>query len=214
MVHDAVLAAVKVVTSGHGIYIYPEAQHSLWEIVPSIASAIAAGFAVWISILANRRQRAEGLSGVLLAVSERLDSSDNAHLKDEIYKLGERRERYDEWSDEERHQVDNWCAHLDLVALLLMSEQLDMRAFFAIYGDVVLRSVYIVAPYAIGQRAERGEQFLLPLSRLTERLLREWRRLERKRFYPHRIGLKYADVTLTRRSLANDRYVSQFWRRR
>ena len=183
-----------------------------WQLVPAIAAAIAAGLSAYAALLAHRRQRSYGVADTLLRVSERLDSPENAQVKDEIYKLWDRRDRFRTWSSEERKRVDRWCAQLDLIALLLASEQLDLDAFFSMYGDVLLRSVYIVAPYANWQRDERGRQFLLPLSQLAGRLIADWRRLADKDHYPRQIGLRYGGKVLTPAYFDEEEHVAAFRR--
>jgi hypothetical protein len=181
-----------------------------WQIAPAAAAAVAAGLSAYAAFLANRRQRAYGVADTLLRVSERLDSPENAQIKDDVYRLWDRRDHFRDWSAEERRGVDRWCAQLDLIALLLAAEQLDLDAFFSMYGDVLLRSIYIVAPYANWQREERGRQFLLPLSELTARLIAAWRRLAATERYPREIGLRYADQSLTPGYLQVDAHVSAF----
>jgi hypothetical protein len=206
------MIALYVSAGAHGTPIVLQTGTSWWQVIPPVASAIAAVAAVYLSLLAHRQQRAVSITGAMLQITERLDSAESAKLKDGIYKLASRREGYTHWSDAERDIVDRWCAHLDLVALLLISKQLEIDAFFAIYGDVTLRTIYIVAPYGNWQRSERGQQFLLPLARVTRPLLKEWRDLAKRSRYPPSIGLKYTGVDLTPESMEGDPHVSTFWR--
>jgi len=62
-----------------------------------------------------------------------------------IYRLD--RADFSGWTDEERHAVDAWCAHLDLCAALVLADQIEKRAFLLMYSDVVFRTIYQIAPY-------------------------------------------------------------------
>jgi hypothetical protein len=103
-----------------------------------------------------------------------------------IYRLD--RVDFSGWTDEERHAVDAWCAHLDLCAALVLADQIEKRAFLLMYGDVVFRTIYQIAPYCNDQSRTRGSQFLLPIRMLTAEMVALWRAEARAGQYPLTIG--------------------------
>lgn len=109
---------------------------------------------------------------------------------------------------------ESWASDLDLVAILLLADQLDERDFFTMYGDVFIRSVYALAPLVVEERENRGEQFLLPLSNLSAELLKIWEQMSRRNRYPKTIKLKFGDKQLTPQVMREDPFVSAFIERR
>ncbi len=147
--------------------------------VAAIASALAASLAV-------RLQRRWGATDAFARISTQFETPEFRRHRATIYTLD--RDAFRDWTDEQVESVNAWCAHLDLVAVLVQSGQIDKVPFLDLYGDVTLRTIYQIAPYCNHQVPIRGQQFLLPLRMLTDDLIRIWRRRSRQRRYPLTIG--------------------------
>lgn len=168
--------------------------------------------AAWAAIVLNRVERAYNASDTLIRINERL--SGNSAGKSQVYRLADERERFRTWSDQETELFESWASDLDLVAILLLADQLDERDFFTMYGDVFIRSIYALAPLVVEERENRGEQFLLPLSNLTAELLKIWGQMSKKNQYPEEIRLKFGDKRLTPGVMRDDPFVAAFIERR
>jgi hypothetical protein len=152
----------------------------------AIASAIAALASVVVAIVLTKNQTRAELGDALIRISETFESDQFRKHRVVIYKLD--RLNYSTWSQDEQTAVDAWCAHLDLVASLIKGRQINKKLYLQIYGDVMFRTIFQIAPYCNAQLSVRGRQFLLPLRLVTNRLLRQWRREARRKRYPTTIG--------------------------
>jgi hypothetical protein len=152
------------------------------EVITSFAAIAAVASAV-AAFLSYRRERQWAHADTFLRIVERLDSDVSRRRRQHVnYELAEL-----EWTASDREDVRTLCADLDLVGVLLSNER-DLRPFLEMYGDTVLRSVWVLAPYLNRQRDERGEKFLLCLSRLVARLVAQWRTLAERHEFPEEIG--------------------------
>jgi hypothetical protein len=164
------------------------ATTSTWQTLPAALATAAAIASAIAAYLAYHRQNTAMQSDALFRAVDRLESSDARNRRSRvIYDIS--RDDFASWSDDEREAVHTLAADLDFVALLVLSGKLDMAAFFSMYGDVMLRSAYKVAPYANSQRDLRGSQFLLPLSRLLVLVIVIWRREAHRGRFPWVIGI-------------------------
>ena len=71
---------------------------------------------------------------------------------------------------------------------MILADQMEKRAFLLMYGDVVFRTIYQIAPYCNAQGRTRGPQFLLPIRMLTEEMVSLWRAEAKAGRYPLTIG--------------------------
>lgn len=149
----------------------------------SALAAIASALAAWFAV---RLQRRWGAADAFARISAQFENAAFRRYRTMIYTLD--RHAFHDWTEEQTTAVNAWCAHLDLVAVLIQSRQLARVAFLDLYGDVVLRTIYQIAPYCNHQVTIRGKQFLLPLRRLTDDLVHMWRRQAKRRRYPLTIG--------------------------
>lgn len=124
-----------------------------------------------------------------------MQTHDMRSYKSVIYRVN--RAEFGQWSEEETAAVDAWCARLDFIATLVIAGQVNRAQFFSMYGDVFVRTVYQVAPYAMSQSENRGNQFLLPLRRLTYVLPKVWQHQIRRTKYPSSIKIPTQSVELT-----------------
>jgi hypothetical protein len=87
----------------------------------------------------------------------------------------------------------------------------EIAAFFRIYGDVFLRSVYQLAPYANSQRTLRGDQFWLPMSDLATKVIATWEKQVVFESYPAEIGIPHhSGLRLTPQVFAEDKEIQRF----
>lgn len=175
------------------------------SIILSIISAIIA-FSVY---RLNMRQ----VSGdIIYRIIERFETPHMRDLRRTIYSL--ERDKFLEWDNETQRKVDMWGAELDVVSTVLVQEA-NVIAFFQLYGDVILRSIYQVAPYGNHQRITRGRQFLLPLEKFGGQILNIWKKSVKKREYPSVIGLpNRPTISLSYDTFMTDRDCQTFLQRR
>ncbi|MGH8601733.1 MAG: DUF4760 domain-containing protein [Gammaproteobacteria bacterium] len=147
--------------------------------VAALGSALAATIAV-------RLQRRWHSADAFFRIAQVFETPDFRQYRSLIYNLN--RDEYSSWSDEQVNAVNAWCAHLDLVATLVQEGQINERALLNMYGDVLLRTVYQIAPYCNHQITIRGRQFLLPLRILTTQMIKLWRKRAQRKRYPITIG--------------------------
>lgn len=164
----------------------------------SLVSIIIAG---WLYMTHRRRN----LGDLLMKVFDRLE--ERRELKGKIYGL-KRKELGAPLGEEAARDIDQWGAELDYAASVFDGEK-NIRCFFLLYGDVFLRSVYIIAPYVNLQRKKRGAQFLLPISRFAIRILKFWE-AEVKKGYPDMIRWREGDEELTPESIRGDKDCARF----
>ncbi|WP_173076581.1 hypothetical protein [Phytohabitans rumicis] len=152
----------------------------------AVAAALAGFSSAIAAALAVRLQRRWGSTDAFLRIAQQFETPEFRKHRTVIYNL--ERDSFQSWSEEETAAVNAWCAHLDLVAVLIQSRQVGKVAFLNLYGDVVLRTIYQIAPYCNHQITIRGKQFLLPVRLLSGTLVRTWRKRAGGRRYPITIG--------------------------
>lgn len=155
-------------------------------VVISALAAVASMASAATAFFVARMQRRKSAADAFLHLSARFELPEFRHYRVTIYRLD--REEYESWTDEEKQAVDAWCAHIDLVAVLTQAGQLDRLSILNMYGDVIMRSLYQIAPYCNAQIRHRGGQFLLPTRMFTADMVRLWRRQAARRKYPLTIG--------------------------
>lgn len=177
--------------------------------VTAVASAVAGVSSALTALLAIRLQKRWGATDVFIRIAEQLENPELRKHRRVVYSID--RNAFETWTPEQTASVDAWCAHLDLVSVLAQSRQVDKVAFLNLYGDVVLRTIYQVAPYCNHQVEIRGSQFLLPLRLLTGDLVRLWRKRSRRHYYPTIIGFPtQPSVRLSPDVFDNDEAVRAF----
>jgi hypothetical protein len=140
-------------------------------IAASFAAIAAVGSGV-TALMSYRRERQWTHADTFLRIVERLDS-DTSRRRRSLVNYG-LPARHQDWDGPQREEVRTLCADLDVVGVLLYKHR-DLRPFLEMYGDTVVRSIWIAAPYANDERERRGDKFLLCLSRLAARLVDQWR---------------------------------------
>lgn len=168
-----------------------------------------------IALLVYLIRRREPWAQSLIKIMDRLETDEIRNIRRKIiYRI--QRESEGEWvatnhtPEQTKDGIDRWGAEMDLLALLYFSKQFNPVEFFEIYGDVVLRTAYQLAPYANKQRLERGEQFWLPFQKLTLALLGLWSKRANKGLYPEQIGFPGNPTRITPSEFKNDVHVRQF----
>ncbi|QYC38826.1 hypothetical protein Nocox_05995 [Nonomuraea coxensis DSM 45129] len=156
------------------------------NLLAALASALAGMGSALAAAFMIRLQRRWSSADALLRIAEVFESAAFRKYKSIIYRLD--RNAFSTWNEEEVASVNAWCAHLDIVSVLIQSRQISKVAFLNLYGDVTLRTIYQIAPYCNHQLALRGKQFLLPLRLLAGDLVRTWKRRAHKKRYPLQIG--------------------------
>lgn len=160
------------------------------EWLPALLAAIAAAASAASAFLLYRNQKGWNNSDAFLRITERLESKEMRDIRNH-YVYAVHRDDAAEWEEEQRIAIDTWGAELERCATVILAEQVDMAAFFRIYGDVLLRSIYQLAPYANAQRVQRGSQFWLPMSDLAAKVITTWKRQVLFGMYPAEIGIPH-----------------------
>lgn len=175
----------------------------------SIAISIISAIITYSLYRLNTRQ----VSGdIIYRVIEQLEAHQMREIRRAVYAL--ERDEFLEWDSEITHKVDTWGAELDVVATVLFQEA-DMKAFFHLYGDVILRSIYQIAPYGNHQRTIRGKQFLLPLEKFGWKMIKIWKQSVKKGEYPSVIGLpNRPKISLSYDTFMTDKDCQNFLQRR
>jgi hypothetical protein len=161
------------------------------------------------AVLLARLQKRWGAADTFIRISEKFETAQARANRRAVYDL--HRADYDEWTDDERAATEAWCAHLDLVAVLYRANQINRQSLFLMYGDVILRTTYQIAPYWVSQATTRGPQFLLPLRQMMPDLLKRWRLGVRVGDYPDVIGFpRQPTVRLDAGLFEFDHYLHHF----
>lgn len=179
------------------------------EVLPAFLAAIAAAASALAAIALNRLEQRWGSADAFMRVSDRFEADHLRAARRLIYSVD--RDEFEKWTEETRQTVEAWTAHLDLVAVLIRARQLDVHSFFGMYGDVVMRTIYQVAPYCRHEAQIRGEQYLLPLRLLTNDFLRLWRCEVKRQRYPWTIGFPaQPTITLNPNTFDGDTAIVEF----
>lgn len=170
-------------------------------LLPFVSVSIAV-FALLIAFLTYRISTRRHLTESLLRIADRLERQDKRDLRRVLYSLD--RLAHGGWPADLREQIHAWGAELDILSLIVSAKEIDQRAFFYLYGDVLIRSIYLLAPYVNAERQTRGRQFMQPLGGLIPMLIAQWRRECRQHNYPDEIGLPGAPGRLTLEAFQED----------
>jgi hypothetical protein len=177
------------------------------EIV-SIASIVISLSSALIAYSLYRLSMRQVSGDVIHRIIDRLEAPPMRELRRVIYNLD--RDKFSDWDEEFQTKIDRWGAELDVISTLLSQEE-DIKAFFMLYGDVFLRSIYQMAPYGNFQRTRRGEQFLLPLERFGNKILKVWKKSIKKKEYSRVIGVPGpSNVSLSVETFLSDRHCQNF----
>jgi hypothetical protein len=178
-----------------------------------VTAALSATSALLLAVIAGiaaRLQRRWGTADAFLRIYDQFESPLFREHRRLIYELD--RAGYGQWSPDDRAAVDAWCAHLDLVATLVQAGQLDLLSVLNMYGDVMLRTIYQVAPYCNSQGRTRGRQFLLPMRLLTTDLVTLWRKRASKHRFPLTIGFPSQEIKVNPGLFDSDDEILEFRR--
>jgi hypothetical protein len=156
------------------------------SLAAAVGASVAGVGAAFAAALTVRQQHRWGATDAFLRISDQFEREAFREYRTIIYTIN--RDAFASWSDEQVKAVNAWCAHLDLVAILVQTKQVDETAFLNLYGDVFLRTIYQIAPYCNYQIGVRGKQFLLPIRLLTGDLVRIWRKRAKRKRYPLTVG--------------------------
>ncbi len=156
-----------------------------FALIVSLVSAI-------LSLLSYRIKRREPWVQALFNIMERIETTEMRTIRREIIYRFPRESTTWEIKNTSLEKIefaiDRWGAEMDMLSLLFFSNQTDNIAFFEIYGDVILRSAYNLAPYVNEKRMERGEQFMLPFQKLSLEMVKIWSKRAKKGLYSKSIG--------------------------
>lgn len=171
------------------------------DVLPYVSTLIAV-VAALVAYSTYRVSTRRHLTESLLRVADRLERAENRELRKVLYSLN--RLEHQTWTEEVRDKIRRWGAELDILALIVSSKEIDQRAFFYLYGDVVIRSVYLLAPYVNAERQVCGRQFMQPLGILMPILIAQWQRECRNQNYPDEIGLPHSSSRLSLAAFRED----------
>lgn len=185
-----------------------ESNISLISIIALIISVI--NLIIYVLMFLIRRK--EPWAQSLINLVDRIENEELRRIRREvIYKLSR-----DDWSvndmekEEVEKKIDRWGAEMDILALLYFSGQINKEGFFQLYGDVLIRTIYQLAPYANEQRRKRGKQFWLLFSRLGVEIKKEWERQVKKKKYPSAIRSPHMNDTISIKGFQSDGEVQDF----
>lgn len=190
----------------------------------STISLVFATGSLVVAVLNYLERRKQSWGQALFRIADRLENDEMRRIRHTIiYQY--RQENAEQSATAEPSQpsnqsgIDRWGAEMDLLALLFLSKLVDPSLFFHMYGDVVLRSAYALAPYVNKQRSIRGNQFWLPFQQLTAKLLKVWKKKTKKHWlwiiprntpYPETIGLPSSQHSITPSTFKADAEVTRF----
>lgn len=178
----------------------------------AIASIIISFASVILSYSIFRLSMRQVSGDVIHRIIDRLEDPAMRELRNTVYSVD--RDSFSEWDNKLQAEINRWGAELDVIATLL-SQEGDIRAFFMLYGDVFLRSIYQLAPYANFQRTQRGDQFWLPIEHFGNRVLKIWEKSAKKGQYSRVIGVPgSARVSLSGETFIGDRQCQSFLKKR
>jgi hypothetical protein len=186
----------------------------VWStLLPASLSAIAALSSAATALIVARIQYQKNATDAFFKVMDRFESVELRKIRYTIYALD--RDSYAAWTADEIDAVATWSAHIDLVASLIVGKQINGRQTFELYGDVLVRSIYILAPYCQNQLPLRGTQYLIALRKLSNRLPRLWKEVMIKDAYAGVILIPgNPQVKITPSLLRSDRSIVGIeWRR-
>lgn len=147
----------------------------VWStLLPASLSAVAALSSATTALIVARIQYQKNTADAFFKIMDRFESAELRKMRYIIYALD--RDRHDTWTATEIDAVTTWSAHIDLVASLIMSKRINGRQTFELYGDVLIRTIYILAPYCQSQLSLRGAQYLIALRKLSNRLPNLWKK--------------------------------------
>lgn len=181
----------------------------------AISGAAISLFSAFIALLAYLITRRQLWANAIFQVVDRLESPEMRDIRYGVVYLYPR-DAPDQWAppgrtpEKTKFDLDRWGAEMDLLSLLFFSNQLSRVLFFEMYGDVIIRSAYKLAPYANRQRLIRGDQFWLPFQKLSFVLLQMWSKRAKKRKYPGKIGIPGSSDQLAPEVLKSDVEFHQF----
>lgn len=176
---------------------------------------IVSVISVCLSLLSYTIKRREPWAQALFNIMERVETSEMRQIRREIIYRFPRNSTTWEIQDipikKIEFAIDRWGAEMDMLSLLFFSNQTDNVAFFEIYGDVILRSAFNLAPYVNEKRMERGEQFMLPFQKISLEMVKIWSKRAKKGLYSKSIGIPGSETTeITPAQFARDRHILRF----
>lgn len=182
-------------------------------LLPATLSAIAALCSAATALIVARIQHRKSAVDAFFKVMDRFESAELRKCRYTVYSLD--RSDFERWSDDEKQAVTTWSAHIDLVSSLILGKQINQRQTFELYGDVLIRSIYILSPYYESQMALRGTQYLIALRKLHNWLPAFWRKEIVKGAYAMSIGIPgNSKVQLHPATFLSDRAINQTkWRK-
>ena len=147
-----------------------------------------------IALLAYLIIRRQLWANALFAVVDRLETEEMRRIRhSEVYLRSfhedEEQCKQETPNNKAAEDIDRWGTEMDLLGLLFFSRQLDVNLFFDMYGDVIIRSAFKLAPYGNRQRLIRGEQFWLAYQKLSLKMIQMWTKRSKRGTYPQDIGI-------------------------
>ncbi|WP_420642408.1 hypothetical protein [Candidatus Leptofilum sp.] len=168
----------------------------------AITSLIVALFSLHNSIRTYQFRVRQGQASTLFQVMERLETDEMRVIKHEIIYPFEGNNSG--LSNSEVNQIQCWGAEMDIISLLVRNKIIDNEDFFRVYGDVIMRTAYRLAPFANSRRSSRGDQYWMEYQLLTVNILKIWRKQRQVGDYPQVIGLPNTEQQLTLEQLLGD----------
>ncbi|SKD26583.1 hypothetical protein [Mycobacteroides abscessus] len=175
--------------------------------------------------MATRRSRISSQIDALIKVAEWFREPDVVASRKRIYSLI--RVEHEKWGEDDKNAIDIWVAYVDIVATLIITKNISRKDFIRMYGDVIFRTLYILAPF-VGKNLDNfGQQYLKSTRIVLPSLIKDWNKLSKDRGrisksfliisgrselltkYPRQIVIQNVTTPLTPKMLENDTSVQQ-----
>lgn len=158
------------------------------------ALALVSLTGAWLTARLSHRA---GQVDALLKVAEWFREPDVVEARKRIYALD--RDNYNDWQEADKKAVDIWVAYVDIVSTLVITRNIDRSDLIRMYGDVLFKTVYLLAPYVCQNQARLGHQYLKSTQIALPSLIRDWEKLSKRswfsrqtrKIYPYKIMIRY-----------------------
>jgi hypothetical protein len=127
------------------------------------------------------QSRQGGRIEALLQVADWFRSEKLVAARAYIYGMDRNQVEVAEWGEQANTHVSEWVGYLDVVATLVLSKSISRRDLIRMYGDVIFRTVYMLAPTVNHNSESIGSQYLKSTKVALPMMIDEWDRLSKTR---------------------------------
>ena len=175
----------------------------------TIFAGVAAVASLVVTYVASKNQNYQAKGASFFQLANLINQEGMRKNRSVVYGLN--REEYNDWTEEERRAVDEWCACLDLAMTLYQNNLIDRDAYLFMYGDVTLRTVYQIVYYCNNEVQARGDQFIIPIRLAINDIIKRWDALSKIDMYPIQLTVSNeSKAQITPQSFDGDKALKEF----